>query len=69
MVVKVFKTEIHDRVRDITQAESGSKEWLKVYMTTLSEFMKNMSEDQIQEVEAKVDEWNQQGPDEEYKQE
>jgi hypothetical protein len=68
-VVKTFKKEIHDRIQDITQAESGSKEWLKVYMSVLSDFMKNMSEDQSLQVEAKVDEWNQEGPEEEYKQE
>jgi hypothetical protein len=65
--MKMFKNEIHDLVDAATDAEQGTTAWLKVYMSTLSHFMKNMTPEQTEEVEAKVDDWNKEGPDEEYK--
>ena len=69
VVTKIFKDEIRELLEKSTDAPLRSKDWLKAYASSLSQFMKNMTPKQIKEVEEKVNEWNEQGPDEDNKQE
>ena len=69
VVTKIYKDEIHHLVEEATNAAPASKSWLLVYASTLSKFMKNMMAEQTQAVEEMVNEWNENGPDEDFKQE
>jgi hypothetical protein len=58
-VVKVtHKDQIYASILEETDATPGQPEWLKLYPTTLTKTIKNLTEDELAEAEAMAEEWS-----------
>lgn len=62
VVAKLHKQRIYDLISSQTEAASGTSEWLKLYPRALAETTKELSKDELADVEETKDEWNARGP-------
>ena len=64
MVCEIYKPQILESMT----GKNGDSNWIGQYNPAVRDFIDSMSEEQREEVQAKVEEWNSHGPEDKVKQ-
>jgi hypothetical protein len=69
VVKRNFQKELSEMTTERTGEPAGSNKWLAGYTTTVVEFMKKFSEEELDEFTRQAEQWNEDGPPDQVKQE